>query len=68
MDLSNILRFLHMCVMLFNICNQGPEARKACMTDWDVWLIPEIQRGWDLYTGEEKPYQEEKEKLENINN
>jgi hypothetical protein len=54
--------------MLFNICNQGPEARKACMTDWDVWLIPEIQRGWDLYTGKEKPYQEEKEKLENINN
>jgi len=68
MDLSNILRFLHMCVMLFNICNQGPEARKACMTDWDVWLIPEIQRGWDLYTGKEKPYQEEKEILEDINN
>ena len=68
MDLSNILRFLHMCVMLFNICNQGPEARKACMTDWDVWLIPELHRAWDLYTGKEIPYQEEKEKLEDINN
>jgi|TARA_R100000027_G_scaffold8864_1_gene6392 hypothetical protein len=38
------------------------------MSDWDVWLIPELQRGWDIYTGKEVLYQEEKEKLENINN
>jgi len=30
-----------------------------------VWLFPEIQRGWDLYTEREKPYQEEQEILEN---
>ena len=55
-----------MIVMLFNICNQSPDTRKACLSDWDVWLYPEIQRGWDLYTGKYVPYQEEKEKL--INN
>ena len=68
MDLSNILRFLHMCVMLFNICNQSPQTRQACMSDWDVWLIPELQRAWDIYTEKETPYQEEKEILEDINN
>ena len=64
MDLSNILRFLHMCVMLFNICNQGPEARKACLTDMHIWLLPELQRAWDIYTEKEIPYQEEKDKLD----
>jgi len=30
-----------------------------CSKDLDVWLWPEIQRGIDLMTGEERPYQEE---------
>ena len=64
MDLSTILRFLHMCVMLFNMCAQNPQTRQACMSDWDVWLFPELQRAWDIYTEKEKPYQEEKEKLD----
>ena len=61
--IDEIVRFLSMVVMLFNICNQGPEARQACLTDMDVWLLPELQRAWDIRTGKEKPYQEEDEKL-----
>ena len=68
MDLSNILRLFHMLVMLFNICNSNEFNRKQCLTDMDVWLIPELQKGWDLITEKEKPYQEEKEILEDINN
>ena len=56
-----------MAVMLFNMCNQSPQTRQACTTDLDVWLIPELQRAWDLRTGKETPYQEEKEKLDEIN-
>ena len=63
MDLSTILRFFHMVVMLFNICNSNDFNRQQCMKDWDVWLIPEIQKGWDLYNGSEVPYQEESDKL-----
>lgn len=54
--------------MLFNICNQSDFNRQQCMKDWDVWLVPELQKGWDLYTKKEKPYQNEKEILEDINN
>lgn len=43
---------------------QNPQTRKACMSDWDVWLIPEIQRGWEIYRGQHKPYQEEHDLLE----
>ena len=68
MDLSNILRLLHMLVMLFNMCNSNDFNRQQCMKEWDVWLIPELQRAWDIYTEKEKPYQEEKEILEDINN
>jgi len=64
--INDLGRLFTMIVMLFNMCNQSPETRKACLSDWDVWLYPEIQRGWDLYTGKHVPYQEEKEKL--INN
>ena len=42
-----------------------PENWEYCYKDMDVWLFPEIQRGWDLYSGREKPYQEEQEILEN---
>ena len=34
-----------------------------CSKDLDVWLWPEIQRGIDLMTGEEQPYQEESDTL-----
>ena len=63
---NEIVRFFVMVSMLFNICNQSPDTRKACLSDWDVWLYPEIQRGWDLKFGRETPYQEEKDKLESI--
>ena len=56
-----------MLVMLFNICNQSDFNRQQCMKDWDVWLYPELVKGWELYTGEQTPYQEEKDKL-NENN
>ena len=62
--IAKVGRWISMAVMLFNICNQGPEARQACMTDWDVWLYPEIQRAWDLRFGNEVPYQEEQKELQ----
>ena len=66
--MDQIFRLLSMFVMLFNICNQSDFNRQQCMKDWDVWLYPELQKGWDLYTEKEKPYQNEKEILEDINN
>ena len=30
------------------------------------WILPEIQRGWRLYTGEETPYQEEQDVLQSL--
>jgi len=64
--LNDLVRLFSMIVMVFNMCNQSDFNRKACLSNWDIWLYPEIQRGWDLYTGKHVPYQEEKEKL--INN
>jgi hypothetical protein len=40
-------------------CVTNPANWKACSSDWDVWLYPELVRGWDLYTGQEKPYSSE---------
>ena len=53
-----------MAMMLFTMCNQSPETRQACMSDWDVWLYPEIQRAWELRFGGEVPYQEEQKELQ----
>ena len=61
--MDQMFRLLSMFVMLFNICNQSDFNRQQCMKDWDVWLVPELQKGWDLYTKKEKPYQNEKEIL-----
>lgn len=59
-------------ILFFNMvvvpCVTVPENWEYCYKDMDVWLFPEIQRGWDLYTEREQPYQEEKEILEDINN
>lgn len=66
--IDQFFRLLSMFIMLFNICNQSDFNRQQCLKDWDVWLIPELQKGWDLYTEKEKPYQNEKEILEDINN
>jgi hypothetical protein len=56
-------------ILFFNMvvvpCVTVPENWEYCFKDMDVWLFPEIQRGWDLYTEREKPYQEEQEILEN---
>jgi len=53
-----------MVVMIFNMCNQNNFNREQCMKDWDVWLHPEIQRFWQLYTNVETPYSEESRVLE----
>jgi hypothetical protein len=55
-----------MIIMLFNICNSNDFNRKQCMKDWDVWLFPEIQRAWDMYTEQYVPYQEERDKLDQL--
>ena len=62
--IDQFFRMLSMLVMLFNICNSNEFNRKQCLTDIDVWLVPELKKGWELYTGEKTPYQEEKEKLD----
>ena len=62
--MGQIFTLLSMFVMLFNICNQSDFNRQQCMKDWDVWLYPELVNGWNLYTEKEKPYQREKEILE----
>ena len=36
-----------------------PDNWQACTSDWDVWLYPELVRGWELYTGLETPYSSE---------
>ena len=64
MDLTPLVNLLTMIVMLFNICNSNDFNRKQCMKDWDVWLFPEIQKAWDLYTEQYTPYQEERDALE----
>ena len=66
--IDQFFRLLSMLVMLFNICNQSDFNRQQCLTDIDVWLYPELVKGWDLITEKEKPYQNEKEILEDINN
>ena len=53
-----------MVVMLFNMCNSNEFNRQACMSDWDQWLIPELIRAWEIKTGQEIPYQNEKDVLE----
>ena len=52
-----------MVMMLLHHVQPEPRNTSACMTDWDVWLYPELKPGWDLRFGGEKPYQEEEEKL-----
>ena len=65
--IDQFFRMLSMLIMLFNVCNQSDFNRQQCMKDWDVWLVPELKKGWELYTGEKTPYQEEKEKLDEDN-
>lgn len=57
-----------MFILLFTMCNSNDFNRQQCIKEWDVWLVPELQKGWDIYSGKEVPYQNEKEILEDINN
>lgn len=63
MNISTILRILESFILLFNMCNSNDFNRQQCMKNWDQWLVPELQRAWDIYTEKEKLYQEEDEKL-----
>ena len=67
MDMSIILKIINMFILLFTMCNSNDFNRQQCMKDWDVWLVPELKKGWELYTGEQTPYQEEKDKLDENN-
>lgn len=44
-------------------CVTQPANWKYCFNDWDVWLYPELVRGFELYTGREVPYAEEADRL-----
>ena len=68
MDMSIILKVINMFILVLNMCNSNDFNRQQCIKDWDVWLVPELQKGWDIYSGKEVPYQNEKEILEDINN
>ena len=68
MDMSIILKIINMFILLFTMCNSNDFNRQQCIKEWDVWLVPELQKGWDIYSGKEVPYQNEKEILEDINN
>jgi len=47
-------------------CVTVPENWKYCSKDLDVWLYPELVRGWELFTGQEVPYQAEQEALDEL--
>ncbi len=57
-----------MFILVLGMCNSNDFNRQQCMKEWDVWLVPELKKGWDIYSGKEVPYQNEKEILEDINN
>ena len=44
-------------------CVTIPENWEYCSKDLDVWLYPELVKGWDAITGELCLYCDEKEKL-----
>ncbi len=67
MNISTILRILESFILLFNMCNSNDFNRQQCMKNWESWLVPELQRAWNIYTGEEELYQEEKESLDEYN-
>jgi len=63
------MQLINYIIFFFNMvvvpCVTVPENWNYCYKNMDVWLYPEIQKGWDLYTGKEIPYQNERELLEN---
>jgi len=59
--LNYIISFIGMVVIP---CVTVPQNWEYCSKDWDVWLYPEIQRGFDMLTEKELPYQDERELLE----
>ena len=67
MNITTFFRILESFILLFNMCNSNDFNRQQCLKNWDTWLIPEIQRAWNIYTGEEELYQEEKESLDEYN-
>ncbi len=67
MNISIILRILESFILLFNMCNSNDFNRQQCIKNWDQWMVPELQRAWNIYTGKEELYQEEKESLDEYN-
>ena len=47
-------------------CVTVPENWKYCTKDLDVWLFPELVRGWEALQGDLCLYCEEKEKLNDL--
>ena len=47
-------------------CAMVPENWKYCTQDLDVWLYPELIRGYDALRGDLCPYCEEKEILDDL--
>ncbi len=47
-------------------CVTVPENWKYCTSDLDVWLYPELVRGWEAITGDICLYCDEKEILDDL--
>ena len=63
----DIQRLFSMIVMLFNMCNSNDFNRKACLKELPPQIIPTLREAWELKTKKRIPYQNEKEKLKDIN-
>ena len=40
-------------------CVTNPENWRQCFTKHNEWLIPELIRGYEIWSGQETPYQDE---------
>ena len=58
-----MMQALSMLILLLEVCTSNSFNLEACSKDHEIWLWPEIERGWNLYTGQEVPYQQESDSL-----
>ena len=59
--------WLYLCAFFNGVvvpCVTIPENWEYCSKDLDVWLYPELKRGWDMMTDGPCLYCEEKELLD----
>ena len=45
-------------------CVTNPENWNQCFTKFDEWLIPELVRGYEIWSGQELPYSDEADMMD----